>query len=80
MVLLLKQWKSRSSPGFEASVVQEPIRNVSNAAVGDTLAAAFLSYRAKVPKPQASQGRMAARTPDLFRGRIAKLADASGGA
>jgi hypothetical protein len=29
MVLLLKQWKSRSSPGFEASVVQEPIRNIN---------------------------------------------------
>ena len=27
MVLLPKQWKSRSSPGFEASANREPIRN-----------------------------------------------------
>ena len=32
MVLLLKQWKSRSSPGFAGGVVREPIHNVENAA------------------------------------------------
>ena len=32
MVLLLKQWKSRSSPGFAGGVVREPIRDVENAA------------------------------------------------
>ena len=34
MVLLLKQWKSRSSPGFAGGVKQEPIRNVFKAAAG----------------------------------------------
>ena len=68
MVLLPKQWKSRSPPGFEASVRQEnPF-------------AMLLFNRVKVPKPQASQGQTAARTPDSIRGRIAKLADASAGA
>ena len=28
MVLLLKQWKSRSSPGFAGGVRRKPIRNV----------------------------------------------------
>jgi len=42
--------------------------------------AMLLFNRVKVPKPQASQGQTAARTPDSIRGRIAKLADASAGA
>src|SRR5689334_6831412 len=33
MVLLLKQWKSRSSPGFAGGVVRKPIHDVENAAV-----------------------------------------------
>ena len=33
MVLLLKQWKSRSSPGFAGGGDKRPIRNVDFAAV-----------------------------------------------
>src|SRR6478735_8028447 len=34
MVLLLKQWKSRSSPGFAGGVVRKPIHNFRKAAAG----------------------------------------------
>ena len=43
MVLLLKQWKSRSSPGFEASVSREPIRIVIKGRCRNFRAAAFVS-------------------------------------
>jgi hypothetical protein len=42
MVLLLKQWKSRSSPGFAGGVWKKPIHDVFRAAGGKTLAAALL--------------------------------------
>jgi hypothetical protein len=42
MVLLLKQWKSRSSPGFAGGVRKYPIHDVFKAAGGDKLAAALL--------------------------------------
>ncbi len=44
MVLLLKQWKSRSSPGFADGVEQEPIHNVEKAAAETYLAAAYLFH------------------------------------
>ena len=34
MVLLLKQWKSRSSPGFVGGVVRNPFAMFSKAAAG----------------------------------------------
>src|SRR5215207_7789668 len=34
MVLLLKQWKSRSPPGFEASVIENPFIMLKTAAAG----------------------------------------------
>lgn len=65
MVLLPKQWKSRSSPGFAGGVKQEPIRN-------------FIQGRCRLAERRlcclpgeglrsclASRGRTAARTPDL---------------
>ena len=42
MVLLLKQWKSRSSPGFAGGAGKKPIHDVFKAAGGDKLAAALL--------------------------------------
>src|SRR5215207_381010 len=46
MVLLLKQWKSRSSPGFAGGARQEPIHDVYKAAGGNAPAAA-LSFSAR---------------------------------
>jgi hypothetical protein len=43
MVLLLKQWKSRSSPGFAGGVRGKPIHDVENAAAEPISEAAFLS-------------------------------------
>ena len=42
MVLLLKQWKSRSSPGFAGGARKVPIHDVFKAAGGEKLAAALL--------------------------------------
>ena len=52
MVLLPKQWKSRSSPGFVAGVERKNPFAIQKAAAGESRAAAFLFDRAKVPKPQ----------------------------
>ena len=45
MVLLLKQWKSRSSPGFAGGVRGKPIHDVENAAFEPISRAAFLFER-----------------------------------
>src|SRR5438045_6744274 len=45
MVLLLKQWKSRSSPGFAGGVRGKPIHDVENAAFETISEAAFLFER-----------------------------------
>ena len=45
MVLLLKQWKSRSSPGFAGGVRGKPIHDVENAAFEPISEAAFLFER-----------------------------------
>ena len=42
MVLLLKQWKSRSSPGFAGGAGKKPIHDFEKAAAGHVRAAAFL--------------------------------------
>ena len=72
MVLLLKQWKSRSSPGFVAGASSKNPFAIQKAAAGESRAAAFLFDRAKVRSRKASQGQTAARTG--LAGRIAKLA------
>ncbi len=52
MVLLPKQWKSRSSPGFaDGEKIENPFTS-QTAAAGASRAAAFLFDRAKVPKPK----------------------------
>jgi hypothetical protein len=53
MVLPLKRWKSRSSPGFEAGVTASTDQKRTHS---------HCLLRVSTPKPQASQGRTAART------------------
>ena len=78
MVLLPKQWKSRSSPGFAGGVKVNPFAVLKSPPTSLSRGGVFV-YRVKAPKPQASQGRTAARTARKS-GRIAKLADAGAGA
>src|SRR5438874_1309424 len=61
MVLLLKQWKSRSSPGFAGGVKQEPIHNVEKAAAETYLAAAYLFERESAPAGDAGWSSPVAR-------------------
>ena len=54
MVLLLKQWKSRSSPGFETGASKNPF-TVSKAAAGLTPSGGFFVWRG-VEQPGSSSG------------------------
>ena len=49
MVLLLKQWKSRSSPGFAGGADKRPIRSVENAADEPISRRRFCFERESVP-------------------------------
>ena len=50
MVLLPKQWKSRSSPGFVAGVGRKNPFTISFKAAAGPPSGGFVVYRAKVPK------------------------------
>lgn len=73
MVLVLKHWKSRSSPGIKAGghVVINPF-TISKAAAGYTRAAAFSSPASalvtRAPSKCAAL-RKADRPPELMRGK-----------
>ena len=87
MVLVLKHWKSRSSPGIRAGGHRDinPF-TVSKAAAGAFPSGGFFvsglgaSEEGAIEVRSTSQGRPAARTPDLIRGREAKPTDVGTGA
>ena len=77
MVLLLKQWKSRSSPGFETGVSKNPFTISEKPLPALPSGGFFVPGRG----PEAAVLRKAEWPPGPPRGgRIAKLADASAGA
>ena len=65
MVLLLKQWKSRSSPGFAGGVVREPIHDVENAAA-ETISQRRFCLRLSLPSTRMK--RAAERLGSSWRG------------
>ncbi len=69
MVLLLKQWKSRSPPGFEAGALSNPFAIQKRPLLGFPGGGLFRLYRAKVFK--AVRLRKAERPPGpAYAGRI----------
>ena len=75
MVLLLKQWKSRSSPGFAGGVVRKPIHDVFQGRWGHMLAAALL-FGAGWSSPVARQAhnlKVAGSNPAPATSKVAAL-------
>ena len=86
MVLVLKHWKSRSSPGIIADGRGTNPFTISKSRCrckprgGFFVSGLGASEEGAIEVRSTSQGRPAARTPDLIRGREAKPTDVGTGA